>query len=107
MPPRQGRLVVQRPARAVRMAGLMPDWIVAVALAIVAASGAWIAARYGRLAAVERRQDELDTRNRALWLYCRQLIDHIWRGRGAPPPDPPDSIAGEFEFVANRKDPTL
>ena len=84
----------------------MPDWIIALGLAALAASGAWIASRYGRLAAVERRQDELETRNRALWFYCRRLIDHIWRGRGAPPPDPPDSIAGEFEFIQDRKDTT-
>lgn len=83
----------------------MLDWILPAVLAVLAASGAWIAARYGRLAAVERRQDELDRRNRALWLYCRQLIDHIWRELGPPPPNPPDTIAGEFSFAPTSKNP--
>lgn len=84
----------------------MPEWLLAIILAAVAAAAGILGSRYSRVAAVERRVDELDTRNRALWLYCRQLIDHIWRGRGAPPPDPPDVIAGEFEFIVKGKEPT-
>ena len=30
--------------------------------------------------------------NRLLWLHNRQLIDHIYRGLGPPPPAPPDGL---------------
>lgn len=30
--------------------------------------------------------------NRLLWLHNRQLIDHIYRGRGSPPPPPPPGL---------------
>lgn len=32
--------------------------------------------------------------NQLLWHYCRQLIDHIYRGSPPPPPAPP---AGLFD----------
>lgn len=30
--------------------------------------------------------------NRLLWLYNRQLIDHIYRGSPPPPPAPPPGL---------------
>lgn len=30
--------------------------------------------------------------NRRLWLHNRQLIDHIYRGLGPPPPAPPAEL---------------
>lgn len=74
----------------------MSEWLLALIVAIVAAAGAYTAARYGRVGKLERRVDSLEARERKLWLYCRQLIDHIWRGRGAPPPTPPEDAFGDF-----------
>lgn len=75
----------------------MIDGLLAVVVAVIAASGAWVASRYGRVGKLERRVDQLEARERKLWLYCRVLIDHIWRGRPAPPPTPPEDIFGDFE----------
>ncbi|HEU5223922.1 MAG TPA: hypothetical protein VFU07_09640 [Candidatus Lumbricidophila sp.] len=30
--------------------------------------------------------------NRLLWLWNRQLVDHIYRGLGPPPPGAPDGL---------------
>lgn len=30
--------------------------------------------------------------NRRLWLWNRQLVDHIYRGLGPPPPAPPAEL---------------
>ncbi len=30
--------------------------------------------------------------NRLLWMYNRELIDHIYRGLGPPPPVPPREL---------------
>lgn len=35
--------------------------------------------------------------NEGLWLYTRQLIDHIYRGGLGPPPPPPDHIRHLYE----------
>lgn len=75
----------------------MPEWLIALVAAAIAASGALVGSRYGRVGKLERRVDELEARERKLWLYCRKLIDHIWRGRPAPPPTPPEDIFGDFE----------
>ena len=48
--------------------------------------------RHSRIAKLERRQDVLEYRNRRLWTYCRQLIDHIYRRQGPPPPAWPDDL---------------
>ncbi|MGG7466049.1 hypothetical protein [Plantibacter sp. YIM 135347] len=75
----------------------MPDWLITIIVATLAVSGTWIATRFGRMASLEKRIDALERRERRLWLYCRKLIDHIWRGHGAPPPTPPDDLFGDDE----------
>lgn len=75
----------------------MPEWAVALLVAVVTGSGTWLATRFGRMASLERRIDALEQRERRLWLYCRKLIDHIWKGHGAPPPEPPADLFGDDE----------
>jgi hypothetical protein len=74
---------------------------VAVIGGIVTVVAAIIAARAARSARRENRQERLEARlsraehdNRLMWLWCRQLVDHIYRG-GTPPPPP--APAGLFE----------
>lgn len=50
-----------------------------------------------RMAAMESRLDVTERRNVGLWAYCRALIDHIYKGGGAPPPDPPHTIKDLFD----------
>ncbi|MGP5524632.1 hypothetical protein ACTXM3_15310 [Glutamicibacter arilaitensis] len=50
-----------------------------------------------RMAAMENRLDMTERRNVGLWAYCRALIDHIYKGGGAPPPDPPHTIKDLFD----------
>ncbi|AGW42448.1 arginyl-tRNA synthetase [Leifsonia xyli subsp. cynodontis DSM 46306] len=67
----------------------MPDWLLTLTVAALAATGSLAATRYGRIARLEKRLAELETRERTLWVYTRDLIDHIYRGEGPPPPPPP------------------
>lgn len=50
-----------------------------------------------RVAAVEARLETTEKQNIGLWAYCRALIDHIYKGGGAPPPDPPHTIMDLFD----------
>lgn len=50
-----------------------------------------------RMKALEDRLDDTERRNVGLWAYCRALIDHIYKGGGAPPPDPPHTIKDLFD----------
>lgn len=68
-----------------------------VAAALIAGTVALVTHRMSRLAKVERRMDALDGRNKRLWMYCRQLIDHIYRGLGPPPPPWPDELLDKDE----------
>lgn len=77
----------------------MPDWLLTIAVAVIAASGAWITARmtgrtgeYGRIRDLENRVDSLEKRNTILWNYNRELVDHIYRGEPPPPPPLPEGI---------------
>lgn len=75
----------------------MPEWVYGIVLGVIAAGGGWYVSRYGRIATLEKRLALMEGRERQLWNYCRELIDHIYRGRGAPPPTPPKGIFGEEE----------
>lgn len=56
---------------------------------VTAAGSAWVW--------LYRRVLRAEAHNQALWRYTRDLIDHIYRGRGAPPPEPPESIRHLYE----------
>jgi len=77
----------------------MPEWVPIVVVAVIAASGSWLAARisarsgsYGRIRDLEERVDLVERRNQILWNYNRQLIDHIYQGTPPPPPPMPEGI---------------
>jgi len=82
--------------------------VVAVIGALVGIVTAVIGVRAARAARRENRHERLEARlarserdNRLLWLWCRQLVDHIYRG-GTPPP--PAAPVGLFEDTTPRKD---
>lgn len=75
--------------------------LVAIIGGVVTLAGTIVALRAARRARQESRQERLEARlarserdNRLLWLWCRQLVDHIYQ-RAAPPPPP--APAGLFE----------
>ncbi|WP_223693803.1 hypothetical protein [Leifsonia poae] len=74
----------------------MPEWLLALGVAIVAASGGVLASRYGRVAALEKRVARLDALNRKLWVYLRAQIDHSYRS-GVQPLPLPDDLFGDDE----------
>lgn len=75
----------------------LPAWTVVAAL--IAASGGWLTARvrrksgdHARIQALENRVDRVEARNVQLWLYNRELVDHIYEGKPAPPPPMPSTL---------------
>jgi hypothetical protein len=48
-----------------------------------------------RLAALEAANSRLEAENRALWLWARKLVDHIYRGAPPPPPTGPIDVLRE------------
>lgn len=77
----------------------MPDWLLAIIIAFVGVSGGYLTAiatrRTGdreRIKALEERVDKLDRRNLMWQNYAQQLREHIFAGKGAPPPDFPNDI---------------
>lgn len=74
-----------------------------VLIAVIAVLGtlgtgvlAWLTASqartWKRIENAEASAAQAESTNHALWLYTRTLIHHIYAGRGAPPPDPPDYV---------------
>lgn len=61
-----------------------------IAAAAIGAFGAIAAALVALFVNLQRRVAVLEDRNARLWSYCRKLIDHIYRGGGAPPPSADD-----------------
>ncbi|UGS26585.1 hypothetical protein K8F61_18545 [Microbacterium resistens] len=70
--------------------------IVAIVVAVLAASGAWLNARYGRMARVEARLAAVEALNNRLWAYVRRQHDHAYRS-GIDPLPIPDDLFGENE----------
>jgi hypothetical protein len=62
-----------------------------IAVAVIAALGAWLNARYGRMARIESRLEEVEALNNRLWAYIRQQHDHAYRA-GIPPLPIPESL---------------
>lgn len=69
----------------------IPAWLAGLA-ALVGAGGTLATTRFTRMAEVSRRLDVVEYRNRRLWVYCRQLMDHIYQGKPPPPPPWPDDL---------------
>lgn len=70
----------------------MPDWLVILISAGVSSSAGWLTAWLARRNQVEGRIDIMENQNRALWLYTRELIDHIYKQLPPPPPEPPAAV---------------
>lgn len=64
-------------------------WL-ALLVAIVAASGGWMAHKFGRLARVESRLARVESINRRMWLHLRAQVDHAYRNGYQPLPIPED-----------------
>jgi hypothetical protein len=50
------------------------------------------AARQNRVGQIEKRLFNLERENRLMWMWCRQLVDHIYRGAAPPPPAAPPGL---------------
>lgn len=74
----------------------MTDGWIALVVAIVAASGAWVTTRFGRVAKLERRIDALERRERMLWMHTRHVMDMYYRHREPGAPDLPEMPEGVF-----------
>jgi hypothetical protein len=61
-----------------------------IIVAVLAASGAWLNARFGRMARLEDRVTRSETVNNRLWAYMRAQHDHCYRHGGTPLPIPED-----------------
>src|SRR6218665_842194 len=62
---------------------------VALASAMLATTQATKARKSGRTEQLEAKLDQLTADRHLLYLWNRQLVDHIYRGIGPPPPQPP------------------
>lgn len=84
----------------------MPEWALVLITAIITGSGSWLTTWLTRRNHIESRIEIIseenrvireashkrDQENRALWLYTKELIDHIYKGKPPPPPEPPKII---------------
>jgi len=77
----------------------MPDWLLAIIIAFVGVSGGYLTAiatrRTGdreRIRALEERQDKIERQNLRWQNYAQVLREHIFAGKGPPPPDFPTDI---------------
>jgi hypothetical protein len=72
------------------------ELIVAVIVAVIGALAAMIAAAIAvvesRKAREASRVDKLQRDNALLYLWNRQLVDHIYRGAPPPAPTPPPGL---------------
>lgn len=84
----------------------MPEWTLVLITALITGTGSWLTAWITRRNHIESRIEIIseenrvireashkrDQENRALWLYTKELIDHIYKGKPPPPPEPPKII---------------
>jgi adenine/guanine phosphoribosyltransferase-like PRPP-binding protein len=64
----------------------------AIIAASLAAHSAGAARRANRVTELEHTIEELHGDRHQLWLYARELTDHIYRGKPPPPPAPPPGL---------------
>lgn len=71
----------------------MPDWLLAIAVAAIAASGAWLTWLTNRrsgdrreMRELTRRVDTLERRDMIWRNYAQTLRDHIYARKDPPPP---------------------
>lgn len=76
---------------------MTPGLIAALIAAGAVVAAALITAIVGVATLFWRRMLRAESTNVALWTYTRLLVDHIYRGAPAPPPDPPDHIKHLYE----------
>jgi hypothetical protein len=74
----------------------MPDWMLAIVLAAIAASGGWLTWLTNRRSSdkadireLRDRMDELERRDLIWRNYAQRLRDHIYAGSPPPPPEWP------------------
>src|SRR6218665_2535702 len=65
---------------------------VALPSARLATTQATKARKSGRTEQLEAKLDQLTADRHLLYLWNRQLVDHIYRGIGPPPPQPPPRL---------------
>lgn len=77
-----------------------------VIIAFVAAVGAVVGAIIQQVASAfnarldaYRLAQQMQADNARLWQWNRSLVDHIYKGLGPPPPDPPENL---FETTERR-----
>jgi hypothetical protein len=76
----------------------MNDIIVAAVAAITSISGALIASISGiarNLLEARKLQQQIQETNQKLWLWSRELVDHIYRRLPPPPPPQPTNLFGD------------
>lgn len=64
----------------------------AIVAASIAAHSARAARRANRVTELEQTIEQLHADRHQLWLYARELIDHIYKGKPPPPPQPPRGL---------------
>lgn len=66
--------------------------VAAIIAAIIAAREAWAARRSNHTERLEEKLRKSDADRHLLYLWNRQLTDHIYKGLGPPPPGPPPGL---------------
>lgn len=74
----------------------MSENLLIAVIGIVSAIGGSIATQLFTAAKTQietyRMLLELRADNQRLWAWNRSLVDHIYKGLGPPPPEPPDDL---------------
>lgn len=64
----------------------------AVIIPLLSLLGLIIVALIGGAVTLSIQLAKWQAQNNLLWNYCRQLLDHIYRGLGPPPPSAPADL---------------
>jgi hypothetical protein len=83
--------VIDSQAAAAVLVGLLAA-VAAIVAAVIASRSAGEARRANRGDELEQLLVSYKKDNQAMYLYNRELIDHIYSDRGPPPPPPPPGL---------------